>query len=231
MKISFVIPSKDSACWLAHAVQSCLQQTHKDIEVIVVNDGSKDSTADYLSWQATKDARVRVLTNDVPQGRSAARNAGNDLASGEVICVLDADDVATPQRAALMAEKFKAGAEFVYGSAWVIDAVGRKLGDLQADVWDPKKALETKKNRIVHSTVAYSKEFSKNKYQVGRISDLGLDDWELELRAHFLGVKLDFVPQVLCAYRQLSSAITATRDEKEVEICKAAVLESFKCLT
>ena len=90
MKVSFIIPSHNCAAWLPHAVESVLSQTHKDLECIIVNDGSTDSTEKYLDW--LKDDRVRVIHNVKPLGRSLARNQGNAFALGDILCVLDADD-------------------------------------------------------------------------------------------------------------------------------------------
>ena len=229
MKISFVIPSYNSAAWLAQAVQSVLEQSHKDVEAVVVNDASTDSTADYLKWQAAQDSRVKVLTNLTNLGRSASRNLGNSAATGDVICVLDADDLALPNRAKIVAGKFGNGCEFLYGSAVKIDAVGNSLGELRADSFNRGKAQEDGYNRIVHSAVAYTPEFAKRfPYSEGDVARLGLDDWEQQTRAYMAGVRFEFVPNVLSCYRVLQSAITQTRNEDEVRKFKAAYMEALK---
>lgn len=227
MKISFVIPSYNSSAWLAQAVQSVLEQTHKDIECVVVDDCSFDSTFDYMTWQA-KDKRVVYVRNEKNLGRSVSRNIGNVKATGEVICVLDADDLALPKRAEITAAQFKKGAKFLYGSAVRIDACGRSAGEIQADVFDRKKALESMMNRITHSTVAYTPEIARQfPYRDGEASRLGVDDWAQQIEVALAGVKLDFVPNVLSAYRILSSGISQNRSEEEVKKFKAAFLEEL----
>lgn len=229
MKISFCVPSYNSATWLAPAVQSVLEQTHKDVECVVVDDASTDSTKDYLDWQVKADTRVKAIRNPKNLGRSASRNIGNAIATGAVICVLDADDLAIPTRAKTMVEKFEKGAEFVYGSAVQMDACGRTLGEVRADVFDKTKALESMINRIVHSSVAYTPAFAKRfPYRDGEASRLGADDWAQQIEAALAGVRLDFVPGVLCAYRVLQSAITQTRNEEEVKKFKTEFLDSLK---
>ena len=96
-RASFVIPTRDCAAWLPFAVNSALSQTVKDIEVVVVDDGSKDLTMEYLKWAEKQDKRINVLLT-AGLGRSSARNIGNEQAQSEHIFVLDADDIALPKR-------------------------------------------------------------------------------------------------------------------------------------
>lgn len=228
MKVSFVIPAHQSAAWLPHAAESAQKQTYPDTEIIVVDDCSTDSTPKYLEWLQKKDKRVKVIRNERNMGRSASRNIGNAAATGDIILVLDADDLATPQRAKLTVEKIKKGADFVYGSADVIDALGFKLAFVQADAFNYKKALETKRNGIVHSSVGYTKEFSKRfPYADGEISKLGIDDWHQQIRAAASGAKIDFSPSVLAVYRHLQGSISNSRDEKEVQRVKDEFLKTL----
>ena len=236
MKLSFVIPSYNNAAWVCQAVQSCLEQTYRDIEVIVVDDCSTDSTQQALTakWvdpvlQAKKEALVRVLRNEKNLGRSASRNIGNQAATGDVILVLDADDLALPNRAKITAEKFGKGAQFLYGSAVQMDACGRQAGEIPADVFNKERALETLENRIVHSTTAYTKELAlKFPYQGGDVARLGIDDWCFQTQLYMSGVRFDFVPNVLAAYRLLGSGISQTRKPEEVKAFKTKYLEAYR---
>jgi teichuronic acid biosynthesis glycosyltransferase TuaG len=228
MKASFVIPAYQSAAWLPHAVLSAQKQTYPDIEIVVVNDASTDSTGQYLKWLVEQDQRVKVVTNPVNLGRSASRNLGNKLASGEVILVLDADDVATPNRAKITVEKIKKGADFVYGSAEIIDAVGTKLGMEHADAFNRDEALKSLLNRIHHSSVGYKKEVAlKFPYQEGEISDLGIDDWAQQTAIIAAGLKMDFTTSVILNYRFLKSGISRNRDEAKVKAAKEKYLKEI----
>lgn len=229
MKLSFVIPTYNCQTWLPHAVASCLQQTHKDFEVVVVDDGSTDRTRDYLDW-LKKNEKIKIITNPVNFGRSASRNIGNQAAQGDLILVLDADDISTPNRAELMVKKFNnADVDYIYGSATVIDCIGRPQYILGADVFDKEKALERLDNRIVHSTVAYKREFAdKFPYQSADMARLGIDDWSQQIKARIECAKFDFVPQKLACYRILRSQITQNRDVESVKKAKKAFLEGLK---
>jgi len=219
VRLSFVIPAHNSAAWLNAAVESCLGQTYKDIEIVIVNDASTDSTPDYLAWLAKQGhgEKLKIISNEINLGRSASRNIGNRAASGDVLLVLDADDVAAPRRAELTAAKFKKGAVFVHGACHRMDAVRRDMGLMETDVFNREKALETLTNRIVHSTVAYSREFA-DKYpypESGDAARLGLDDWACFIAAAMDGVKFDFIPSPIAAYRD-GVGISSNRDEAEV---------------
>lgn len=232
MKVSYVVPAFNAAAWLPMAVDSVLKQEwpKEDLELIIVNDCSTDSTREYLEWLAMQgDERVVIVHNEKNLGRSASRNLGNEMATGDFVFVLDADDAAFPKRTKLTVAKFKDGVEFVYGSADVMGPTGEKWGEMKADVFNKSKALETLENKIVHSTVSYTKDFSKRYlYRDSDIARLGIDDWDQQIRAALDGVKFDFVPSTLSAYRMLRTAISNQRDPHEALAAKKKVLEGLK---
>lgn len=222
-KASFVIPAYNSAAWLAHAIQSAQKQTHPLIEIVVVDDCSTDSTQRLLDYIAPRDRRIKVIRNEKNLGRSASRNIGNAAATGDVILVLDADDLAYPNRAELSIKKL-AKADFIHGSCDVIDCVGNRASIHIADVFDREKALESKFNYMIHSTCAYTKAVAeKYKYRDGAISDLGIDDWAFQLEVG-LNERVDFTPAVIGAYRETSTGISVTRDPEKVKKEKEAFL-------
>ena len=227
-KCSFVIPSYNSAAWLAHAVESALKQDYANIEVVVVNDGSTDSTNKLMTFLAEKDARIVYVNLEKNVGRSEARNIGNAKATGEYILVLDADDIAYPNRATATVAKLK-NADFVNGSCDYIDAIGNLLGTHTADIFNREKSIKTKLNYMVHSTCAYRKEIAQRFGYFGdESSRLGLDDWQFQLEVAMSGAKMEIIPTVIGAYRDIKSGISKVRDPKEVEAFKTAFMEAFK---
>jgi glycosyltransferase involved in cell wall biosynthesis len=91
--VSVVVPAYNCAATVVAAIESALQQSVSDIEVIVVDDGSSDATFEAASSVA--DARVRVLSQ-ANGGAAAARNTGIHAATGKYVALLDADDLWVP---------------------------------------------------------------------------------------------------------------------------------------
>lgn len=91
MKVSVVIPVYNVKPYLERCIQSVLNQTFKDMEIILVDDGSTDGSGDLADQLAALDSRISVIHQE-NQGLSVARNVGLHAASGEYVIFLDSDD-------------------------------------------------------------------------------------------------------------------------------------------
>lgn len=89
--ISVIVPVYNSDKSLRRCVNSVLAQTYPNIELILVNDGSKDNSADIIDEYVAKDCRIKAIHKQ-NSGVSAARNVGIDVASGDFILFIDSDD-------------------------------------------------------------------------------------------------------------------------------------------
>lgn len=96
--VSVVMPAYNAAGTLACAIDSVLAQTHRDFELIVIDDCSRDQTADIAREYAARDARVRFLQNAENSGVSLTRNNGVAAARHEWIAFLDSDDTWHPEK-------------------------------------------------------------------------------------------------------------------------------------
>jgi len=90
--ISIIIPSYRQPQFLGRAIESCLEQDHRDLEVIVVDDHSRDASLGLAVSYSVQDHRVRVVAAPENGGLGRARNIGLAHAAGEFVCFLDADD-------------------------------------------------------------------------------------------------------------------------------------------
>ncbi len=90
-KVSVIIPVFNREDYLDKCVNSMISQTFTDLEIILVDDGSSDSSPEMCDSFARKDSRIKVI-HKPNGGVSSARNAGLDIASGEYICFCDSDD-------------------------------------------------------------------------------------------------------------------------------------------
>lgn len=106
-KVSFIVAVYNTQEFLPRCLDSLLNQTCRDIEIVVVNDGSTDDSAAIIAAYARKDARVRAITK--PNGGiSSARNAGIDFARGEIVDFVDSDDYVEPNLAEFLVDAFAA---------------------------------------------------------------------------------------------------------------------------
>ena len=104
-KVSFIVPVYNTQEFLPRCLDSLLNQTCPDIEIIVVNDGSPDGSAAIIDEYARMDSRVRVVEK-FNGGLSSARNAGMDVARGAIIDFVDSDDHVEPNLAEFLVGTF-----------------------------------------------------------------------------------------------------------------------------
>lgn len=90
-KVSIIIPVYNSERTLERCLDSVINQTYKNIEILIVNDGSKDKSLEIMKEYQKKDNRIMVI-NQENKGLSGARNAGLDKATGEYVTFIDSDD-------------------------------------------------------------------------------------------------------------------------------------------
>lgn len=115
--LSVVIPVYNMCEWLAPTLESCLWQTHKNIEIILIDDGSRDNSLEIAEAYSRLDSRIRVISRP-NAGAGAARQHGQDEASGDFITWLDADDLLDKNAASVwMGAAVRDGADLVCGNA------------------------------------------------------------------------------------------------------------------
>ncbi|MGH3016779.1 MAG: glycosyltransferase family 2 protein, partial [Gaiellaceae bacterium] len=132
--VSVILAAHDAERYLAGAVRSVLAQTAGDLELVVVDDGSRDGTPALLA--EIRDPRLVVLTSDERRGLAGSLNVALEHAHGRYIARLDADDLALPQRLAHQVARLRAGGLGVVGSSVIaIDDAGRPgaLHDMPLD--------------------------------------------------------------------------------------------------
>lgn len=114
--ISVIVPCYNQAQYLEECLQSVLEQTYQDWECIIVNDGSPDNTEEIAKKWVSKDPRFKYLYKE-NGGLSSARNAGIEMAEGEWILPLDADDKIGEQYLELAEKEFDENYTIIYCEA------------------------------------------------------------------------------------------------------------------
>jgi len=125
-KLSVIIASYNHQDYIAETLRSLEEQTFRDFEIIIVDDGSSDKTV-----EVGKNARSRAqFYKQENRGVVAARNRGIDLAKGRYICFVDSDDVVLPERFAKQVALLDGDAELglVFADALIIDSKGEQIG-------------------------------------------------------------------------------------------------------
>jgi succinoglycan biosynthesis protein ExoO len=126
--VTVVIPTFQAEATLCRAIQSALDQTMCDIEVIVCDDGSTDSSWSQIAGWLARDPRIRALRNERNRGKSAVMNCATRFARGRWLAVLDADDWYHRNRlSALVAIGEKSQAEMVADNQFLWDAAAERV--------------------------------------------------------------------------------------------------------
>lgn len=167
--ISVVITAYNVEKYIEQAVRSVLEQTFYDIECIVVNDCSSDSTSLIIEKLASEDKRVKIITNETNKGAGASRRRGIEAAAGEYILLLDGDDWLEKDFVSELHKKaVQTGAEIVSGGikvvqsdgSWQAESYGKCITEGKEKVekfWGEKVVFMNNKliHRRLHELVPY----------------------------------------------------------------------------
>ena len=220
MKVSVVIPVHNGERYLSQAIESVLAQTHRDLELLIVDDGSTDGSRAVAERYAREDARVRVLAQP-NRGVAAAGNRGLEEARGEWVARLDADDLFLP-------DKLERQLAFVRRHPDVsiagtlghfIDARGRVLGLVNGEGPFTRAEFEAMAARgepvfFVHSSTLMHREtvLAAGGYREQFIQAEDIDLW---LRVAERGHLLLKMPEPLVLYRLHAESLTMSRNAEQ----------------
>lgn len=208
--VSIIIPAYNAAHYLPDSIESCLVQTHTDIEIIVVDDGSQDETARV----AARYPQVRYI-HQSNQGPAAARNNGIAHATGDYLQFLDADDLLLPTKLkcclAAFAEHPQAG--LVYCD------YDYRTPDMRATSPTPKPPVPMIEGHVLAHLINHTPTMfcvpcplvkSEIVRQVGGFTQgfNGVEDWHFWIKLAALGIEFRFVPEVLVWYRHTDSSLS-----------------------
>jgi glycosyltransferase involved in cell wall biosynthesis len=216
--VSTIIPVHNRPAMLVEAVNSVLAQTHRPIEVVIVDDGSTDDTApvaDELS--RTRPNEIRVV-HQANTGPGLARESGRQNAKGEFIQYLDSDDLLLPRKFELQVEGLRSNPDcgVSYGKTRFRHSDGR----VEAEAWKGSGTkVETMFPAFLLSrwwdtpTPLYRSSVCE---EAGPWTNLGLEeDWEYDSRIAALGVRLHYCNEF----------VVEVRDHEQDRLCKGEALD------
>lgn len=230
-KISIIIPAYNCGKFIVPCLDSLMAQTERDWEAIIIDDGSTDRTRQIADERAMSDPRFRVISQANSGRPSVARNAGLRLATGELLCFLDGDDLYDERKLARQIAVMEAYPDVacVFHEVRFIDAAGRKMaGTYLGDVAYLEKArnyLIASGNRVylgspdfycfmsteitgMHTSAVMIRRSAVDAQELYFSEDLiiGEDD-DLWFRVA-KGRKVAFIDEELSYYRQHEASIT-----------------------
>jgi len=218
--ISVIIPAYNQGRYLAAAVQSVLDQTLQDFEIIVVDDGSTDQTRQVAA--GIDDPRLRYIYQE-NSGLSAARNTGIRNSTGNTLTFLDSDDLFDPRKLELLADKLDSDPElgFAAGMAVLIDQNGNPLGK----TFDQPPPADLTDLLYWNPFHVCSVMIRRNWQEQAGLFDESLrayEDWDMWLRLARLGCRMGWVAEPVSYYRFHTDQMT--RDRERMTTASFAVL-------
>lgn len=219
--VSVVLPCYNAADYVSDALASILNQTHKEIEVLAIDDGSTDATLQRLGGLASLDPRVRLLTNPSNLGLIATLNRGLEEARGAYIARMDADDRSHPRRIEkqVLALEGRVDVGVVGTPALVMDGQGRQVRQLPVRCVEPSAAtfLSLFATPILHPTMlARAEVMSRFRYS-STPSSLHTEDYELFARMIRSGVGFLNLVEPLYDYRVWPGRVSERFEREQVE--------------
>jgi len=217
--VSVVMAVHNGSRFLEEAVESILNQTLRDFEFIIINDGSSDGSGQILEMYSSMDKRIRLFHQD-KQGLTKSLNTGIQLSSAELIARMDADDVSAPKRLQTQVEYLSNHSDVVClgAQALKIDNDGDPLFPWNVPLEHDEivdELLCGTGGQIIHPLFLVRREALK---KVGGYNEkyLYAQDYDLLLRLADIGL-LANLPEVLLSYRiHCSGATFAKRKEQQI---------------
>lgn len=209
-KVSIIIPVYNVEMYLRICIESVIKQTYEQLEILLVDDGSTDSSPEICDEYAQKDSRIRVI-HKPNGGLSDARNTGIDAATGEFLFFVDSDDYIHPSAVSTLAELMQEEkADTVIGSYQKIDDYvlpGRLAGNTFIYAGG-EEILELYKNQKADATVAVAKLYDRKLFQdvrfpVGKVHE----DEFVTYRILFASKRIVYTEKVIYYYLQRQGSI------------------------
>lgn len=226
IKVSIIVPVYNVERYLSKCLDSLINQTYKNIEIICVNDGSLDTSLQILQTYQKKDQRIQIIDQQ-NQGLSGARNSGIKCASGDYILFVDSDDWIELQTVERCIEQVQSDLDIdvvVFGTKIVMDSetvLDNNLVELLKDYHQVKFAGRYEiNNDIILQTpvVAWNKLYKKSileKYKIFFPEGLLYEDNEFFYKYYLHGKIGYYIQENLYNYLQRSDSIMGQSRQKK----------------
>lgn len=201
--VSIIVPVYNVEKYLEKCINSILNQTYKEIEVILVDDGSTDSSGTICDMYGEKDNRI-VVMHQKNGGLSSARNSGIEICSGQWISFVDSDDMVVPEYIEILLRAcIENGATIAQGKSTVENVLIKK--GVRTDVMTGREMLLSNKFSVSSCCKLYHREiFDEFRFRIGII----YEDYELIYKIFYEQSKVVFVETELYIITEREGSIT-----------------------
>jgi CDP-glycerol glycerophosphotransferase len=209
-RLTIVVPIYNVARYLDECLQSIQRQTFPDFEVIMVDDGSTDSSAEIAQRYVATDDRFTLVQQD-NHGLGHARNTGIDHASGELLAFVDSDDYITDRCFELLVGSLdRTGSDIATGNVQRLSPAGLAQSRMLATVFRTSRAATHVRQMpaLFRDRVAWNKVYRRSfwdkhgfRFPVGVL----YEDTPVTLRAHYLATAVDVISDPVYVWRERES--------------------------
>ena len=230
-KISVIMPVLNNEEYLIPAIESILSQTESNFEFIIISEfGNNNASLDILQTYAAADERIRLIQNESRLNISASLNLGIDMAQGEYIARMDADDISLPERFARQSDFLDTNLEIsiCVTATHTINANGNKLNRLDPNPNDPDQihsdllfycpiqhpTAMMRRTALLEADLRYNPDYAET------------EDYEFWNRAG-RRVRIARLPEALLLYRLHSSNASRLRREPGIENFLTVMQDNF----
>ncbi len=206
-RVSVIMPVFNAQDTLDQSVISVLDQSHRDLELLIIDDGSSDQSRVLIQKWVVSDPRVRLIALKKNSGVAAARNAGISQAAGRFIAFLDADDVWLPQKLQKQLERMRAmNAAACITSYFRFREYGDWLGIVKAP-----DSLDY--DRLLHGNAVGNLTGLYDRLRLGKILQQTIphEDYLMWLEVAQRAGRIVSVPEPLAAYRVASHSLSGNK--------------------
>ena len=232
-KLSVILPVYNGERYISQAIESVLNQTFGDFELIIIDDGSDDDTSKILAQFKQGDQRIKIIRNIRNLGVVKSLNIGLRSAAGDFIARIDADDIWKSDKLERQIKHFENDAE-LYLSATAkinIDENGvERMDDLYPQIFDYHEIRKSilKRNIICHSSVVFKRKILE---EVGYYNEsyINSEDYEYWIRIA-ASHKIEILEDPLVCYRISKETVSYNRIKEQRRYAIKAKISGVKIL-
>ena len=217
-RVSVVMPAYNAAATIGAAVSSVLRQTYRELELVVVDDGSTDATG---AIAAAHEGAVRVVRQE-NKGVAAARNRGIDEAAGELIAFCDADDILFDEHVSELVATYDShsGKRIATANSYWLFPAGIDSSKVRYRGRFPERArqrLAILEQNFVSTMSLFPRSLAA---EVGPFDEARqrAEDWDFWLRAVFAGYEVVLQPRPLALYRWSAAGLSSSYERMDEDV-------------